>query len=100
MKGKTVRRNTNSFNTSICENRYAFIQATEILTLLVDVIFVNRTAFMTTSARKPKFVTIEYVLNHMAYHISKALNKLIKLYGQGVLVIHVILMYMEFKQVA
>ena len=58
--------------------------------------FVKRTAFLTTSEIKPKFVTIEYVLNKTANHISKSLNKLIELYGRGIFLIGVILMYMEF----
>ena len=69
------------------------------MTLIEDVIFANRTAFLTISARKIKFVTTKKLPNRTAEQISKDLNKVIKLYGQGAFAIHVILMATDFKKV-
>ena len=42
---------------------------------------------------------VNNISSHTAYHLSKSLNKLIKLYGQGSFVIHVLMMDMEFEKV-
>ena len=68
--------------------------------LTEDVMFVNRTAFLIKLARKLKFAPIEHRPIQMKDQLSKSLNNVIKLYGRGGLVKHVILMDTESEKVA
>ena len=51
------------------------------LTLTYDVVSVNGTALLITSARKNKFVTVKHIPSRTEYQLGKILNKTIKLYG-------------------
>ena len=65
--------------------------------LTVNFMFVNGTAFMITS--EIFFVIVEHLPNCMSNQLIKVLKKVIKLYGKGGFVMHVILMDMDFKKV-
>ena len=67
--------------------------------LAVDVIFLNRTAFLVMSARKIKFVTVNHIPSHTADQLSRSFNKVIKLYGQRGFVMSMILMDMDLDKV-
>ena len=70
------------------------------MTLKDDVIFVNGNTFMITSARNIKFVTVNHIPSQTSDHLSKILNKVINLYGRGGFIICVILIDLEFENVA
>ena len=55
---------------------------------------------MITSEMTLEFVTVDHIRSQKDNQISKSLNKAMNLYGRGGLIIHVILMNMEFKKVA
>ena len=65
-------------------------------TITDDVIFVNGNVFMITSERNIKFATVEHIPIQTTDNISKSLNIVVKLYGQGGFIIRVILTDMEF----
>ena len=67
--------------------------------LTADVMFVNGNKFMMISERKLNFVTADHIPSHTEEHIIKSLNKAIKLYRSGGLIIHIILMDMELYKV-
>ena len=67
--------------------------------LTADFMFANGNMFMITSARKLKLATIEHIPSQTAEHISKSLNRMIKLYRRGGFIIRVILMGIEFERV-
>ena len=58
--------------------------------------FVNGNAFMIKSAKYLKLLTVEHIPSQTADQLSKSLIKVIKLYGRGGFIIHVILVDMEF----
>ena len=67
---------------------------------MTDVMSANGNASMITSLRRMNFVTVEHIPSQKSEQLSKNLNKVIKLYGRGGFVIRVILMDMEFENVA
>ena len=71
----------------------------KLVKLTADVMFVNGNKFMMMSERKLNFVTADHIPSQTEEHIIKSLNKVIKLYGSGGLIIHIILMDMEFQKV-
>ena len=76
-----------------------FYKLHKFVTLTAGVMFVNGTAFLFTSERKIKFLKVKHTPSQTVYQLSKSLNKVIKLFGQGGFVIRVILMDMESKNV-
>ena len=66
----------------------------------MHVIFVDGNVFIIISARKLKFMTVEHIPSQTVEQLSKSLNKNMKLYGRGGFIIRVILMDMEFDNVA
>ena len=68
--------------------------------LMYDVVFVNRYAFMVTSARNIRSLIVEHIPIQTDDQISKILNKVIKLYVRVGFIISVIMMDMEFEKVA
>ena len=70
----------------------------KLVTLMVDVMFVNRTILLITSGRKLDLVTVEQISNRTEYQHIKSLNKVIKLYVQGGFVLLVILMEIDSKK--
>ena len=68
--------------------------------LTYDVVFVNRYAFMVTSARNIRSLIVEHIPIQTDDQISKILNKVIKLYGRFGFIIRVIMMDVEFDKVA
>ena len=73
-----------------------FYKLHKFVTITDDVMFVNGNAFMITSERNIKFATVEHIPIQTTDNISKSLNIVVKLYGQGGFIIRVILMDMEF----
>ena len=67
----------------------------KLVKLTADVMFVNGNKFMMMSERKLNFVTADHIPSHTEEHIIKSLNKAIKFYRSGGLIIHIILMDME-----
>ena len=68
----------------------------KLLTLVSDVMFFNGNVFIIASESKPKFGIVKPIQIRTAGYIIKSLNKVIKLYGIVGLILHAILMYMEF----
>ena len=66
----------------------------------MHVIFVDGNVFIIISVRKLKFMTVEHIPSQTVEQLSKSLNKNMKLYGRGGFIIRVILMDMEFDNVA
>ena len=71
-----------------------FYKLHKFVTLTSGFMFVSGNAFMITSSKKLKFLTFDHISSQTADHLSKILNKVIKLYGRGGFIVVVILMYM------
>ena len=67
--------------------------------LTSDVMFVGGTTFLIILSRKINFVTDKNIPSWMEYHLSKRLNKLMKLYGRVVFVLRAILVDVEFQKI-
>ncbi len=74
------------------------IQANKVITLAVDVFFVDRTAFLLTVARRIKFVTTEHIPVRTTTSLSKHLKRVLEVYGHARFVVRTILMDGEFEK--
>ena len=99
MRGKTVRQKPDKVETEFIPIPRDFYELHKFVTLTADVMFVNGVAFLTTLSRKIRLFTIEHVPSHTAKQLSSSLNKIVQLYAMGGLIIHAILMNMEFEKV-
>ena len=70
------------------------------MTLMVDVMFVNGVDFLTTLSRSIRLFTAEHVPYRTTAQLSNFSKKRVKLYYQGGFSVWVILITMEFKNVA
>ena len=77
-----------------------FYKLHNFVNLTAYIMFINGNGFMITPERKLKFITVDQIPSQTADQISKRLNRVVKLYGGGGFIIHVILMDMEFDKVA
>ena len=68
--------------------------------LTEDIISTNGKNFMIPPVRKIIFFTVENIPIRTAGHLTKGLNKVIKLCGRGGLIIHTIFMDMNFEKMA
>ena len=81
MRGKTVRCNTDRVDKEYYMSvPMYFYNFHNFVTLTTDSMLVNGTEFLVTPKIIFKFVTIEHVPKRTYNHISKNLNKVIKLY--------------------
>ena len=69
------------------------------MTLAADFMFFNVNLFTIMSTRKLELVTFKHISSWTGVHLSKILNKLIKLYIGVSFIIHVIIMDVYFKKV-
>ncbi len=75
------------------------IEQNRVVTMAVDVFFVDGTAFLITMSRRIKFVTAEHVPVRMAASLSKHLNQVIQVYQQAGFLIRTVLMDREFEKI-
>ena len=70
-----------------------------MITLAVDVFFVDGTEFLLTVARRIKFMTAEHVPVRTATSLSKHLKRVSEVYGCAGFVVRTILMDGEFEKI-
>ena len=75
-----------------------FYKLHHVVTLTVDVMFVNGVPFLTTLYRKIKLRTVEHIQSRTVASLSKALTKVLKLYARGGFVVNLIMMDGEFAK--
>ncbi len=75
------------------------IQADKVITLAVEVFFLDGTAFLLTITRRIKFVTTEHVPVRTAMSLSKYLKQVLEVYRHAGFVVRTILMDREFKKI-
>ena len=69
-----------------------------MITLAADVFFVDGTAFLSTVARRSKFVMAEHVPVRTVASLSKHLKWVLEVYGHAGFVVRTILMDGEFEK--
>ena len=95
-RGKAVRQNPEHVTTNYVAIPRDFLTLQRFVSLVAHVMFVHNKTFLTTMFRGIKFVTVEYISARTAKELSKKLNRVMKLYGQGSVISQTILMDMEF----
>ena len=70
---------------------------TQRLTILEEILFVIRLAFLISVLRSLKFMTVEYIPKHMGTVLSKYLEKVYDIYLRHGFTVNLLLMDREFK---
>ena len=101
MRGRTVQSKLDRVETdNIVPIPRDLYRLHKFVTLTADVMFVNGIVFMTTLSRRIRLSTIENVESRTAAHLSRSLEKTIRVYARISFTVCVILLDMEFEKVA
>ena len=95
-RGKTVIQKPEHVTTDYVAFPRFFLALHMFASLVADVLFVNSIPFLITMSRDIKYVTFEYLSFHTAKELSKELQIVMNLYGQGIKIVQPILLDMEF----
>ena len=98
-QGATVRRRPALVVTDYVAVPHLLVEANKVITLAVDVFFVDGMAFLLKVSRRLKFVTVEHVPVRTATHLSKHIKRVLDVYGRAGFRIRTILMDGEFEKV-
>ena len=99
VRGKTVRRTPAPVVADYISVPRSLVETNRIITLAADVFFVDGTPFLTTVARRMKFVTAEHVPVRMATNLSKHITRVLEVYKRAGFVVRTILMDGEFEKI-
>ena len=77
-----------------------FLLLVKNVTLVADVMFVNKVPFPITMSRKIKFITVEFLSSRRAKQLSYSIKRVLQLYRRAGLSVQTVLMDMEFDKVA
>jgi hypothetical protein len=80
VRGKTVWQTPAPVVADYVEVPKKIVEHNKIVTLAVDVFFVDRTVFLSTVSRQIKFITVEYIAVRTAEGLSKHLEQVIQVY--------------------
>ena len=75
-----------------------FLKLHKFVITMSDVMFVNIAPFLITMACGIKFVTIEHIPTPTGKQLSKSLKKVMKIYSRSSMIVHTVLMDMEFDK--
>ncbi|EJK65994.1 hypothetical protein THAOC_13102 [Thalassiosira oceanica] len=100
VRGKTVRRAPTRVTTDFIDVPRDFLLLIKDVTLVADVMFVNKLPFLITMSRKVKFITVEFLSSRSAKQLSKRLKRVLRVYGRAGFNVQAVLMDMEFDKVA
>jgi hypothetical protein len=99
LRGKPVRRAPAPVVGDYVAVSRSLVEANKVVTLAVNMFFVNGTAFLMTVARRIKFVTAEHVPSRTGAQLSKHLKRVIEVYGRAGFRVRTILMDGEFEKI-
>ena len=74
------------------------VETNRIITITAYVFFVDGTPFLTTVARRMKFITAEHVSVRTASNLSKHIMRVLVVYKQAGFVVRTILMDWDFEK--
>ncbi len=98
LQGKTVWRTPASVVSEYVSVPREVVERNKIVTLAVDVFFVDGMAFLLSALRQIKLITAKHVATHMAKNLSKHLTQVVQVYAQAGFIIHTILIDGEFEK--
>ena len=99
IRGKTTRRKPERVRTDYVRIPKEFIEMHRSVTLMADVMFVNKIAFLVTFSRGIGLITVEHLPTRNAGQLARNLVKVSMLYNRAGFKIQTILMDMEFDKV-
>jgi hypothetical protein len=98
IRGRTVRRPPESVTTNYVQIPRAILERHQLVTLAVDVMFVNGVPFLVSVARGLNLVTAEFTPSRTAKKLSLGITRMIDLYARGGFQVGTVLMDNEFEK--
>jgi hypothetical protein len=99
VRGKAVQRTPAPVVADYVSVPRSLVETNRIITLVVDMFFVDGTPFLTTMAWRMKFVTAEHVPVRTATNRSKHITWVFEVYKRAGFVVRTILMDGEFEKI-
>jgi hypothetical protein len=97
LKGKTVRHPTEHVAIGIDPVPVEVLEQFNKVTLVIDIMFINKVPFFITTSRGIQFGTVEALPNRQVPTVKDALRKVVELYRSRGLIVEVILADNEFE---
>jgi hypothetical protein len=98
IRGRTVRRPLESVTTDYVQIPRAILEQHQLVTLAVDVMFVNGVPFLVSLARGLNLVTAEFTPSRTAKQLAAGITRKIDLYTRGGFQVGTVLMDNELEQ--
>ena len=98
IRGRTVMRPPESVTTNYVQIPRAILERHQLVTLAVDVMFVNGVTFLVSVARGLNLVTAEFTPSRTAARLAAGITRMIDLYARGEFQVGTVLMENEFEK--
>jgi len=98
IRGRTVRRPPESVTTDYMQIPRATLEQYQLVTLAVDVMFVNGVPFLVSVARGLNLVTAKFTSSRTAKQLAAGITQIIDLYARGGFQVGTVLMDNEFEK--
>ena len=99
IRGKTVRRKPKHVPTEYVDIPRVILDVHSGVTLVADVMFVNKVPFLVSSSRNINLITIKHVPKRTASKLGYLLQRIIRVYARAGFRVRTILMDNEFEKV-
>jgi len=98
IRGRMVRRPPESVTTNYVQIPWVILEQHQLVTLAVDVMFVNGVPFLVSVARSLNLVTAEFLPSQTAKKLASGITRMIDLYACGRFQLGTVLMDNEFEK--
>jgi hypothetical protein len=98
VRGRTVRRPPESVTTNYVQIPRAVLEQHQLVTLAVDVMFVNKVPFLVSVARGLNLVTAEFTPSRTAKQLAAGVTRMMDLYSRGGFQVGTVLMDNKFEK--
>jgi hypothetical protein len=98
VKGRMVRRPPDAVKTDYVQILWQLLDMHRLVTLTVDVMFVNGIPFLVSVARCLNLVTLEYTPLRTAKYLAECIQRVMNLYSRGDFTVGTLLMDNKFKK--
>ena len=98
VRGRTVRRPPESVRTEYVQIPRAILERHQLVTLTVDVMFVNGVPFLVSAARGLNLITAEFLSTRTAKNLAAHIQQIMHMYERGGFRVGRVLMDNEFEK--
>ncbi len=98
VRGRTVRRPPEPVTTDYVQIPWVILERHQLVTLAVDVMFVNGVPFLVSVARGLNLVTAEFTPSRTAKQLAVGITRMIDIYARGGFQVGMVLMDNEFEK--